>query len=305
MGSAVAQWILMGAMADTGSVVPATEVLPRVRPRGQILKWIGNKFRHAEIIAAHLPEDLGVYYEPFAGTAAVAATLRPSEAVLSDALKELVQFFELVQGDADSLLEHYSEWSGKIASNGERSFLEVRERYNANPTPQDLLVLSRTCWGGVIRFTRDGTISTPLGPHRPMPPEKLAVYVQDWRTRLADVEFRCQDFTTTMALAGPGDTVYCDPPYLHGQSILYGAQGFRLEALWDTVAEATDRGARVAVSLDGSRKSGDKPILHEIPDGLFAREVLIDSGGCMLRRFQTVGSSMEFEQVSERLLLSW
>jgi DNA adenine methylase len=277
----------------------------RTRPRGQLLKWIGNKFRHAEVIAAHLPDNLGVYYEPFVGTAAVAATLRPERAVASDALEELVQFFEIVRHDAESLLEHYAEWSGRIASEGAKAYLEVRERFSGERAPEDLLVLSRTCWGGVMRFTREGKISTPLGPHRPMSAEKLRGYIDDWRRRLDGVAFIRQDFTTTLAMAGEGDTVYCDPPYSHGQPILYGAQDFDLNTLWEAVASAANRGARVAVSLDGFRKSGEKPILHAIPDDLFVREVLIDGGGCMLRRFQTSGANMQDEQVSERLLLSW
>lgn len=278
---------------------------PRTKPRGQLLKWVGNKFRHAEVIAAHLPDDLGVYYEPFAGTAAVAATLAPETGVASDALAELAQFFRMLQDDAGALLDHYEEWSKRIQADGEPAYLAVRDRFNASRTPEDLLVLSRTCWGGVVRFTRHGTISTPLGPHRSMSREKLSDYVEDWQERLAGVDFASRDFTETMALAERGDTIYCDPPYSHGQPILYGAQDFRLVALWESVDAATDRGARVAVSLDGFRRSGEKPIRQTIPDGLFARELLIDGGGCMLRRFQVQGGTMELEQVSERLLLTW
>jgi DNA adenine methylase len=108
-----------------------------------------------------------------------------------------------------------------------------------------------------------------------------------------------------MKLAGSGDTIYCDPPYLHGQTILYGAQDFRLLRLWDAVGAAVDRGARVAVSLDGYRRSGAKCIDLDVPEGLFARELLIERGGCMLRRFQLEGEDMALEQVADRLLLSW
>ena len=105
-----------------------------------------------------------------------------------------------------------------------------------------------------------------------------------------------------MSLAGNGDTIYCDPPYLHGQSILYSAQSFQMSQLWHAVASATGRGAYVAVSADGWRRSGSKPIDLGIPKGLFARELLIERGGCMLRRFQMSGSDMELERVADRLL---
>ena len=104
-------------------------------------------------------------------------------------------------------------------------------------------------------------------------------------------------------MAGDGDTVYCGPPYLHGQSILW-RQDFRADR-FGSVAQAVGRGGRVAVSFDGYRRSGERVIDLGIPEGLFERELLIERGGCMLRRFQMTGSDMASEQVADRLLLTW
>jgi len=278
---------------------------PRSRPRGQLLKWVGNKFRYAEAIANHLPTDLGTYYEPFVGTGAVLATLAPERAVASDALPQLVALLRVVQQDPDGLVEHYATARAEIIVDGRAAYESIKARFNSAPNPHDLLVVSRTCYGGVMRFTRTGYISTPMGPHKPMPAEKLARYMVDWQRRLRGTEFVHQDFETTMELSQPGDTIYCDPPYAHGQTILYGAQDFSLPRLWAAVARAVDRGVRVGVSADGYRRSGDKDIDLGMPDGLFARELLIERGGCMLRRFQLGGEDMALEQVADRLLLSW
>lgn len=286
---------------------PSPSSIPehRARPRGQLLKWVGNKFRYAETIARYLPEHLGTYYEPFVGTGAVLATLAPQRAVAGDALSTLIDLMQIVQANPTILVEHYAAERGKIIEHGRPAYELVKTRYNLSPNARDLLVLSRTCYGGVMRFTRDGTISTPMGPHRPMPADKLAGYMFEWQRRLQDTEFVNQSFEDTIGRAGRGDTVYCDPPYLHGQTILYGAQSFELASLWASVAGAIDRGARVAVSVDGWRRSGAKVIDLGIPAGLFARELLIERGGCMLRRFQMSGADMAFEQVADRLLLSW
>jgi DNA adenine methylase len=144
-----------------------------------------------------------------------------------------------------------------------------------------------------------------MGPQKPMPGDKVARYMVDWRERLRGTTFVHRDFRETMADAGEGAAIYCDPPYVHGQTILYGAQDFRLPLLWQAVAEAVERGAQVAVSMDGWRRSGEKMIELGLPEGLFARELLIERGGCMLRRFQMTGEDMAFEQVADRLLLSW
>lgn len=277
----------------------------RTRPRGQVLKWVGNKFRYAEAIAKHLPSVKGIYYEPFVGTGAVLATIAPNRAVASDTLPMLIEIHEAVQDDPAPLVDHYLTWREAIVESGRGAYDETLARYNAGPNPADLLVLSRTCYGGVVRFTRSGTMSTPMGPHKPMPAEKLELIVEDWRERLTGTEFVCQDFAVTMALAGEGDVVYCDPPYLHGQTILYGAQDFRLPKLWAATKAAKERGAAVAVSVDGWRRSGAKLIELGLPPDLFARELIVERGGCMLRRFQMNGEDMALEQVADRLLLTW
>lgn len=280
-------------------------VLSRTRPRGQLLKWVGNKFRYAEAIASHLPAELGTYYEPFVGTGAVLATLAPSRAVASDALPVLVELLQAVQDDPAPLVDHYAAARTDIMTRGRAAYEEIKARFNSAPNPHDLLVISRTCYGGVMRFTRTGYLSTPMGPHKSMPADKLAGYMVEWQQRLEGVDIVHQDFAETMACAGDGDTIYCDPPYAHGQSILYGAQDFRLSRLWDACASAVECGARVAISVDGYRRSGAKAIDLGIPEGMFARELLIERGGCMLRRFQLEGEDTALEQVVDRLLLSW
>lgn len=292
------------AIADS-PVLSAVEAPDRTRPAGQILKWVGNKFRYAEVIARHFPPELGTYYEPFVGTGAVLATLSPERAVAGDALPTLIELLGDVQTEPERLIAHYARCREDVVRRGRDAYEEVKASYNGRPNPEDLLVISRTCYGGVMRFTRAGRISTPMGPHRPMPADKLARYMVEWRARLSGTDFVTQGFEETMALAGDGDTIYCDPPYLHGQSILYGAQDFRLGTLWTAVADAVERGARVAVSVDGYRRSGTKPIDLGVPEGLFGRELLIERGGCMLRRFQLTGQDTELERVADRLLLSW
>lgn len=275
------------------------------RPRGQLLKWVGNKFRYAETIAAHLPQSYERYFEPFVGTGAVLATVAPNRGIAGDALGVLVDLHRTVQKDPDRLIAHYAGAHRELADNGKEAYEHIKARYNANPTPEDLLVISRTCYGGVMRFTKDGFISTPMGPHRPMSAEKLSGYMVEWRERLRNTIFLHRDFRETMAEAGKGDVIYCDPPYLHGQTILYGAQEFRLELLWQAVAEAARRGAHAMVSVDGWRQSGAKHIALGVPEGIFRRELLVERGGCMLRRFQMTGEDMSLEQVADRLLLTW
>jgi DNA adenine methylase len=89
------------------------------------------------------------------------------------------------------------------------------------------------------------------------------------------------------------------------QAILYGAQRFSLAHLFDNIARCKSRGVSVALSIDGTKRSGDKICNVPIPDRLFETEATVNCGKSMLRRFQMAGQSLEKEIVADRLLLTY
>ena len=102
-----------------------------------------------------------------------------------------------------------------------------------------------------------------------------------------------------------GDVVYCDPPYTHSQSIIYGSQDFNIETLWEKIYQCKNRGAKVILSINGSRESKKKDISINPPDGLFERKILINCGTSMIDRLQNQGKTMENKEVSDQLFLTW
>ncbi len=280
-------------------------LLPRTRPKGQLLKWVGNKYKYAHTITAYFPDDYRRYYEPFLGIGTILATLAPEKAIAGDINTELIEFWKLVQTDSDSLESYYRDTIERFNKNRQVVYNEIKAKYNANPNPYDLMIISRTCYGGVMRFTREGSISTPIGPHKPIAPETFEARLYEWQKRVQYTRFVNQSFSKTMKSAGEGDIVYCDPPYIDTQAILYGAQDFSFSELVEMIAECKSNGAKVALSIDGTKKSGTKRIPVDWPKSLFEREVLLDCGSSMLRRFQNGGSAMVGEGVHDRLLLTW
>lgn len=279
--------------------------MPRLK--GQLLKWIGNKQKFAAEIISYLPKQYGTYFEPFLGSGAVLAHLAPEKAVASDAFGPLMEIWRELHADTDEVINWYSERHRLVAEMGKvEAYEKVKASYNASPNGADLLFLSRLCYGGVVRFRKaDGYMSTPCGPHKPMPPANFAERARIWAARTARAEFIHADFEVAIDAAKDGDVCYLDPPYADSQTIIYGAQAFNLPRLFETIARAKDRGVRVALSLDGTKKSGDKQVVLAIPDGLFEREVYVQLGRSMLRRFQMDGQTLEAEHVSDRLLLTY
>ena len=148
-------------------------------------------------------------------------------------------------------------------------------------------------------------MSTPCGIHDPVTPASFSKRVDMWHKRIHGTRFAVMDFEEAMDRAEKGSVVYCDPPYSFTQSILYGAQQFSIERLFDCIERCKSRGVYVVLSIDGTKKSGDFLCKIPIPKGLFEREILVNCGRSMLRRFQMNGRSLEKEMVADRLLLTY
>lgn len=271
------------------------------------MKWVGNKQRFAHEIAAFFPADLVTYREPFLGSGAVLGTLAPKKAVASDAFGPLIDIWLKLSESPETVKRWYSErWHAMMNGSKITEYERIKASYNRNPNAADLLFICRSCYGGVVRFRQsDGYISTPCGAHRPISPEEFSRRVDIWLRCTAGAAFIRMDYQKAMALAQPRDLIYCDPPYSHSQSILYGAQSFRLERLLEVIADCKSRGVYVALSIDGSKRSGNLICDLPIPDGLFEREVFVNCGRSMLRRFQLNGQTLEGEVVADRLLLTY
>ena len=148
-------------------------------------------------------------------------------------------------------------------------------------------------------------MSTPRGSHKPISPDTFRKRVEEWSELIQKADFNTEDFVSAMGKTKKGDVVYCDPPYTHSQNIIYGAQTFDIERLWNEIAECKRRGVYVMLSINGTRESKRKDISVKIPEGLFERELLINCGVSMIDRLQNAGKDMTDEVVHDKLLLTW
>ncbi|MCL2851758.1 MAG: Dam family site-specific DNA-(adenine-N6)-methyltransferase [Defluviitaleaceae bacterium] len=281
-----------------------------------LLKWIGNKQRFAEIIISYMPHNFNRYFEPFLGSGAVLGELlnydlnklfpRFNRAYASDVLPFLVDIFNLVKNDPQSLVQYYKNEITAYYEDPNSVYDATLQRFNKIPNAYDFCVLSRTCYSGVIRFRKtDGHMSTPRGPHNPIKPQTFEQRVLLWSSLVQKADFSVSNFFDAMDIPNEGDVVYCDPPYTHSQSIIYGAQGFSIDKLWIKIEECKARGAFVMLSINGMRESTSKDISVVYPQGLFEREIVIDCGISMINRLQSSGKEMTNENVHDKLLLTW
>lgn len=279
-----------------------------VRPfRTQLLKWVGNKQRFAHEIVGSFPERFNRYFEPFLGSGGVLATLAPRNALASDAFPPLMEIWFALKKEPNKLKQWYRErWETAHGETKKEGYERIKASYNQKLNGPDLLFLCRSCYGGVVRFRQaDGYMSTPCGVHEPIKPENFDYRVDIWHERVKHTEFALMGYQEAMAQAKEGDLIYCDPPYRHSQTILYGGQDFKLKELIEEIGKCKSRGVNVALSIDGTKKSGKLICDLPIPEGLFKEEIFVNIGRSMLKRFQMEGKSLEHEIVSDRLMLTY
>lgn len=278
-----------------------------VPPKSQLLKWVGNKQKFAVEITRNFPKSFNRYIEPFLGSGAILATVAPQDGLGSDTFKPLIEIWQKLSSDPDGLIDWYAERRNLLEQFAkEEVYKKVLNSYNTTPNGADFLYLSRACYGGVVRFRKsDGFMSTPCGAHTPIPVSGFANRVFEWNRRLRNVQFEHMDYREAFSRAKKGDLIYCDPPYSHSQSILYGAQSFRLEELFNEIEKAKAKGVFIALSIDGNKKSGNFICDLPIPNNLFKEELLVNCGISMLKRFQAEGQKLTGENVADRLLLTY
>ena len=188
------------------------------------LKCQGIKTKLVEWIKDHssLAND-GTWIEPFMGSGVVGFNMRPNRAIFADVNPHIINFYNAIkQGKITAgIAKEFLEKEGAhLQAKGEDHYYEVRERFNKDGAPLDMLFLNRACFNGIMRFNKKGGFNVPFG-HKPERFAKSYItkitnqikYVTD-ATSQYDWKFVCTDFRKTISSATQNDFVYCDPPYI-------------------------------------------------------------------------------------------
>lgn len=229
-----------------------------------LLKWAGGKRWFlpiaAEGIDAYLEKSGGCYFEPFVGGGAMALRLGRASMVLSDAIEELMGFYETVRDKPAKVAWQLSAYA--IQGVDKENYLRVRdhEPKTDHGRAARMLYLNRLGFNGLYRVNKSGKFNVPYGdqvyrqsvvkrksrdaigslfPHK----GKIEAVSEALRTALIG---SC-DFQTAIGEAGAGDLIYVDPPY-DGTYSSYTAQSFSRddqERLAVALYEASLRGAAI------------------------------------------------------------
>ncbi len=227
-----------------------------------ILKWAGGKRALLPELLARVPTEIGTYYEPFAGGAALffrLADAPPFErAVLADRNAELINFYAVVRDRLPALSKVLEQ-----APQGEEMYYAVRDvdvsALDDVARAARVVYLNRTCFNGLWRENRSGKFNVPYGHKvraRLCDPARMKRATE----ALANVQLLTGDFAQVVSKAKAGDFVYFDPPYAPVSATSkftdYSGGGFDMDAqerLCQVATQLRGRGVRVMLSNSDTR----------------------------------------------------
>lgn len=267
----------------------------KMRP---VIKWSGSKRTQVPYLMKYLPEDFDTYYEPFIGGGSMLYAVSPRKAVCGDICAPLIGLWNAIKNNPRELAKQYKFRWERLQSEGYGVYYEIRDNFNREHAPEDLLFLSRTCVNGLIRFNAKGEFNNSLHHTRSgIRPEALEKIIIDWSAHVRTADFLALDYRETLQTANEHDLVYLDPPYFHTQGRYYGTIDY--QPFLDCLESLNARHVRYMLSFDGVRGKVDYTV--ELPKELYRRHVYIPSGNSSFKKVM----DKEQEQVYESLYLNW
>jgi DNA adenine methylase len=242
-----------------------------------LLKWAGGKRQLRSELICRLPDRWGTYFEPFIGGGALLVELanlgRLGRAVIGDKNPELVNLYQIVKQDPETLIRALSDEKFR---NDNESFRTLKAEFNAligtRRRPVDraalLVYLNKHSYNGLWRVNRKGHYNVPFGKYvRPSLPSPQSL--MRFSRMLEGVTLMHADFEQIVRTAKRGDFVYFDPPY-HPLSKTarftdYTTGGFSFEdqkRLARVYRRLSDRGVRLMLS------NSSMPEIKKLYDGL-------------------------------------
>ncbi len=249
-------------------------IIEDVRP---LLKWAGGKRQLLPAFRRYYPASFGRYIEPFVGSGAVffdlyaAGQLGARRVLLADVNSDLIGCYRAVRDRTEAVIAALADLEAEHRARGAACYYDVRDRrFNPERTRLGsrgsdaytpglaamLIYLNRTGYNGLFRLNRQGAFNVPVGRYAD-PRICDAAHIRACACALAGdgVSLECRPFDETLAAAGAGDFVYCDPPYAPlsrtASFAHYTAGGFTAgdqQRLQAAVIGAARRGAFVVMS---------------------------------------------------------
>ena len=205
-------------------------IIPPIKSQGiktKLIPWINDL-----ILTSGISLNTR-WIEPFFGTGVVGFNSPVNGIhIVGDTNPHIINFYQQLQSGEitpytmRTYLERESKLLEMADEDGYTHYRLVRNRFNQEHSPYDFIFLSRAGFNGMMRFNKSGDWNIPFckkpGRFAPAYITKICNQVRSVAQiiRKKEWKFNNAPFLETIALAGKGDIIYCDPPY-YGRYVDY------------------------------------------------------------------------------------
>lgn len=205
-------------------------IIPPIKSQGiktKLIPWINDL-----ILTSGISLNTR-WIEPFFGTGVVGFNSPVNGIhIVGDTNPHIINFYQQLQSGEITpyTMRTYLERESKLLEiadeDGYAHYRLVRNRFNREHSPYDFIFLSRAGFNGMMRFNKSGDWNIPFckkpGRFAPAYITKICNQVRSVAQiiRKKEWKFNNAPFLETIALAGEGDIIYCDPPY-YGRYVDY------------------------------------------------------------------------------------
>ena len=193
------------------------------------LKYQGSKLKlipWIKEVAQFNPEEQ-TWIEPFLGSGVVGLNMNARFAHVNDINPHVIKLFTMMNEKSyflDGMEATLKTHDEMLSRYGEEYYYEIREHFNENFNPNNLLFLNHTCFNGVMRFNQKGKFNVPYGknPNKLSASNRESIYnrLRQAQEITKDWTFHSGDYKK-MFNAIDSDVIYLDPPYIDRVSNYY------------------------------------------------------------------------------------
>lgn len=162
-----------------------------------------------------MPRKYNKYFEPFIGGGALFFQVTPSNGYISDINPELINAYQVIQSDVESLIEDLQRHIyDKDYYYNLRNVERTPEFKNWSPVKKAsrLIALNKSCFNGLYRVNSKGHFNVPFGRYK-NPKLVDAFNLRECSKALKETKIVLGSFNLIEQDIQKGDFVYFDPPY--------------------------------------------------------------------------------------------
>lgn len=203
------------------------------------VKWAGGKRQLLPQIKERMPEKYNSYFEPFVGGGAVIFALLPTNALINDINKALINAYRQICNAPEAFLAAVKQLDEAMWEDGKKYYYSLREHYNDKLMKAEydvelaalFVFINKHCFNGLYRVNGKGLFNVPYNnSRRTSVDESIIMEVSRY---LQGITIMDGDFEEACEGAGQGDFVFIDSPYapLNPTSFeSYTKEGFDIES---------------------------------------------------------------------------